>query len=31
MAILKIARMGHPLLKQVAEAVSDPRAPEIGM
>lgn len=29
MAILKIARMGHPVLKQIAEPVVDPRAPEI--
>ncbi|HWX47296.1 MAG TPA: peptide deformylase [Roseomonas sp.] len=29
MAILKIARMGHPVLLQVAEAVDDPTAPEI--
>ena len=29
MAILKIARMGHPALKQVAEPVADPAAPEI--
>ena len=29
MAILKIARMGHPVLKQVAEPVADPAAPEI--
>jgi peptide deformylase len=29
MAILKIARMGHPVLSQRAHAVSDPRAPEI--
>jgi len=29
MAILKIARMGHPILKQVAEAVPDPTAPSI--
>jgi peptide deformylase len=28
MAILKIARMGHPVLRQVAEPVADPRAPE---
>jgi peptide deformylase len=30
MAILKIARMGHPVLKQVAAPIADPRAPEIG-
>lgn len=29
MAILKIARMGHPVLSGVAEPVSDPTAPEI--
>ncbi len=29
MAILKIARMGHPILKKVAEVVPDPTAPEI--
>ena len=29
MAILKIARMGHPVLLQRAEPVSDPGAPEI--
>jgi peptide deformylase len=29
MAILKIARMGHPVLGSVARAVSDPKAPEI--
>ena len=29
MAILKIARMGHPVLQQKAEAVDDPTAPEI--
>jgi len=29
MAILKIARMGHPVLLQVCEPVKDPRAPEI--
>src|SRR5579871_3146836 len=27
--ILKIARMGHPVLSQVAAPVPDPRAPEI--
>lgn len=29
MAILKIAKMGHPVLSRVAEPVKDPRAPEI--
>jgi peptide deformylase len=29
MAILKIARMGHPVLSQPARLVPDPRAPEI--
>jgi len=29
MAILKIARMGHPVLLQRAETVADPSAPEI--
>jgi peptide deformylase len=29
MAILKIARMGHPVLAQKAQAVTDPAAPEI--
>ena len=29
MAILKIARMGHPLLKRTAEKIDDPAAPEI--
>jgi peptide deformylase len=29
MAILKIARMGHPVLSRRAEAVADPTAPEI--
>ena len=29
MAILKIARMGHPVLTTVAETVADPGAPEI--
>ena len=29
MAILKIARMGHPVLHQVAEPVDDPAAPEV--
>ena len=29
MAILKIARMGHPLLAEPANAVSDPKNPEI--
>ena len=30
MAILKIARMGHPLLGRIAEPIDDPKAPEIG-
>jgi peptide deformylase len=30
MSILKIARMGHPVLRRVAEPVADPTAPEIG-
>ncbi|MEE8351328.1 MAG: peptide deformylase [Rhodospirillales bacterium] len=29
MAILKIARMGHPVLKRVADPVADPTVPEI--
>ena len=29
MSILKIARMGHPVLKRVAAAVADPTAPEL--
>ncbi len=29
MAVLKIARMGHPVLMGVAEPVSDPKSPEI--
>ncbi len=29
MAILKIARMGHPVLRRVAEPIADPTAPEI--
>jgi peptide deformylase len=29
MAILKIARMGHPVLAQTAQPVADPTAPEI--
>lgn len=29
MAILKIARMGHPVLRRPADAVADPTAPEI--
>jgi peptide deformylase len=29
MTILKIARMGHPVLSRVAEPVADPTAPEI--
>jgi len=28
MALLKIARMGHPVLHQIAEPVSDPTSPE---
>ena len=30
MAILKIARMGHPVLNRTAEPVAEPSAPEIG-
>jgi len=30
MAILKIARMGHPVLGQVSAPVADPAAPEVG-
>lgn len=30
MAILKIARMGHPVLRRRADPVEDPTAPEIG-
>ena len=30
MAILKIARMGHPILRRKADPVADPTAPEIG-
>jgi peptide deformylase len=30
MAILKIARMGHPALRGVAKEIADPTAPEIG-
>ncbi|MDH3472836.1 MAG: peptide deformylase [Rhodospirillales bacterium] len=30
MAILKIARMGHPVLSRPADPVEDPTAPEIG-
>ena len=30
MAILKLARMGHPVLKRTADAIDDPTAPEIG-
>lgn len=30
MAILKIARMGHPILRRKAAPVADPRDPEIG-
>jgi len=29
MAILKIARMGHPVLRQVAQPISDPASPDI--
>ena len=29
MAILKIARLGHPVLKRCAEAIADPEAPEL--
>ena len=29
MSILKIARMGHPVLRIVAEDVADPNDPEI--
>ncbi|MEQ8653528.1 MAG: peptide deformylase [Kiloniellales bacterium] len=29
MTLLKIARMGHPVLRQVAKPVADPKAPEI--
>ncbi|TXH38322.1 MAG: peptide deformylase [Rhodospirillaceae bacterium] len=29
MAILKIARMGHPVLKRKAEPIADPKVPEI--
>ena len=29
MSILKIAKMGHPVLQQIAEPVADPTAPEI--
>ena len=29
MAILKIARMGHPLLMRVADPIEDPSAPEV--
>ena len=29
MAILKIARMGHPVLRRAAESVDDPRDPEL--
>ncbi len=30
MAILKIARMGHPVLARVADPVEDPTSPEVG-
>ena len=29
MAILKIARMGHPVLRQIAQPISDPASPDI--
>ncbi|MBI5119497.1 MAG: peptide deformylase [Rhodospirillales bacterium] len=29
MSILKIARMGHPVLRAIAQPVADPRAPEL--
>lgn len=29
MAILKVARIGHPVLNRIAEPVADPQAPEI--
>jgi peptide deformylase len=29
MAILKIARMGHPVLRQIAQPVEDPTAPQV--
>ena len=29
MAILKIARMGHPILRGVADPVEDPTVPEV--
>jgi peptide deformylase len=29
MSILKIARMGHPVLRRVADAVADPTAPDV--
>jgi peptide deformylase len=29
MAILKIARMGHPILRRIADPVTDPSAPEV--
>ena len=29
MAILKIARMGHPVLRRPAEPIADPTAPEV--
>ncbi|MEO5375272.1 MAG: peptide deformylase [Alphaproteobacteria bacterium] len=29
MSVLKIARMGHPILRRRAEPVADPRAPEV--
>ena len=29
MAILKIARMGHPVLRRVADPITDPTAPDV--
>ena len=29
MSVLKIARMGHPVLRQVAEPVDDPGSPDV--
>lgn len=29
MAVLKVARMGHPVLRQVAQPIADPTAPEV--
>ncbi len=31
MAILKIARMGHPVLRQAAEPIAEPTAPEVAV